>query len=959
MTVDKKISKIESLSREKLTELVQALLNKMGYTNISTEVEFISAELASPMSSIKEAFILFDETLTGNYDTNKLLEQIENYSNLFGFASYYIVSKRNISKGFIENVSSGSKKKINYLFRDKIIEYIDLHLEDYWSHDDVQLIGYERYYKDSIVRDSDLKSLKIFSDKYQKLLDIFIEPKIIHFDEDPETKTPVTKKISIDQIVSDKKSLIIAGDAGMGKSTLLKRIGESIINSNSEKTTKKLPVFITVNELHQYKYEVSAILNDKILPHFGEESLEGLYSNYKFILLIDSIDELEKEHQINIIKQLNYLYSKHDIRFILATRNQEKSVTVKGLESVKTYDIGRFNNQQIEQFVKRFFLNQQQRAESLLESLRENRVIEKLPVTPLTLSLISILYEENDLEIPATITDIYDNFNSLLIGKPLVTSKIELIDVSFRERILSLYGLELLQRKEHNPMEISEFKNHFRNYYASKTIPLRTGTLDEFLTYMIDNAGILHLKNDKYVAFSHDSFMEYYASLEIFKHQRELQEQYIENFFDINWQNSAIFYAGHSKDMNAFLEKINDKINKANDLNEYFAAISGAGFILQALFQTDNKTRKITVDNALEVNVKSLELLLKLASDDKFIFKSFRLPIIWMLNVLTFYDNFNSGTLREPLKLSFDDLLKQFKISEDETIGFKSLILGFTLNSKRINENTALEELVFKSPLLDSNILTIISEIGLQFLSEGSSKELKAEVNKQFKKAKPVLKGVLQTPTSKMRFSSFDVFHSDKKVKLVTEGKTDALILEHAFMVLRNGEVPYWTIKSSGNESGSAHEVNKSLMSAKSTIQDDEIVIGIFDHDSKGISEFNRLDGRLFTAIKNNTVKKHKDANIFAILIPIPGEKSHYLLPEQEYNYFELEHYLPFEFLKELDALKETQLSASKDIYSIKDGKKNSLMKKIVETLDKKMFEDFILLFNEVDQITGTNKIYD
>lgn len=959
MKVDKKIQKIETLSRDKFIDLMNALLGKMGYKNIIHEDEMIIAELSSPMSSIKEAFILFDESLTGNFDTNTLLEQIEKQSSIRGFASFHIVSKRNISKGFIESISAVSKKTINYLFRDKIIEYIDQHLEDYWSHDDVQLIGYERFYKDSIVRDSDLKSLKIFSDKYQKLLDIFIEPKIIHFDEDPETKTPVTKKITIDQIVADKKSLIIAGDAGMGKSTLLKRIGESIINSNSDKATKKLPVFITVNELHQYKYEVSAILKDTILPHFGEESLENLYTNYGFVLLIDSIDELEKEHQISIIKQLNHLYSQYNIRFILATRNQEKSVTVKGLESVKTYDIGRFNNQQIEQFVKRFFLNQQQRAESLLESLKENRVIEKLPVTPLTLSLISILYEENDLEIPATITDIYDNFNSLLIGKPLVTSKIELIDVSFRERILSLYGLELLKRKEHKPMEISEFKNHFRNYYESKTIPLRTGTLDEFLTYMIDNAGILHLKNDKYVAFSHDSFMEYYASLEIFKHQRELQDLYIENFFDINWQNSAIFYAGHSKDMNAFLVKINEKINTAGDLNEYFAAISGAGFILQALFQTDNKTRKITVDNALEVNVKSLELLLKLASDDKFIFKSFRLPIIWMLNVLTFYDNFNSGTLKEPLRLSFEDLIQQFKLSEDETVGFKSLILGFTLNSKRINEPNALEELVFKSPLLNSNILTIISEIGLQFLSEGSSKELKTEVNKQFKKAKPVLKGVLQTPTAKMRFSSFDVFHSDKKVKIVTEGKTDAVILEHAYIVLRNGEIPYWAIKSSGNESGSAHEVNKSLMSAKSTIHADEIVIGIFDHDSMGISEFNRLDNKLFTSIKNNTIKKHQDANIFAILLPIPGDKSHYLLPEQEYNYFELEHYLPFEFLKELDCLKETQLSDSKGIYSIKDGKKNTLMKKIVESVDRKMFEDFIFLFNEVDQITGNQKIYD
>lgn len=56
-------------------------------------------------------------------------------------------------------------------------------------------------------------------------------------------------------------------------------------------------------------------------------------------------------------------------------------------------------------------------------------MIDRLPMTPLTLSLISILFEETEFEIPATLSDIYDNFNTLIIGKAVVSTKIEFIDI--------------------------------------------------------------------------------------------------------------------------------------------------------------------------------------------------------------------------------------------------------------------------------------------------------------------------------------------------------------------------------------------------------------------------------------------------------------------------------------------------------------------------------------------------
>lgn len=959
MSKKNKFELIEALDFESLKSLAITLISKLGYEIKEQTDNYIIANINGPLSSSQHGFVLYDIALTGPLETETIVENIEKFIQKNGSTLVYIWSNFNISKGFQEGLRGKiSLNSIEFFGRDQIIELIEINLPDYWKHDDIGLIQYEKDFCDSIVRESELRSLKIFSEKYSKLLDIFIEPKIIHFYEDKETKTPTRKSISIDHILKDTKPCIISGEAGTGKSTLLKKIGEKIIFQNESLDKKNFPVFITVTELFDNQYDIISILNSKIGAYF-DVTLEEFYALYNLTILVDSIDELELEHQTKIVKQLDKLFKNYKIKYILGTRSSDKSLTIEGLKNLDAYNIARFSNQQIEQFISKFFINQQSRADKLLDALRENRIIEKLPITPLSLSLISILYEENDLEIPATITDIYENFNSLLLGKAVVSNKIEFIDISFKERILSIYALKLLNTPEKTPMTKKEFFEFFTKYFESKTIPLKKGTLEDVLSYLIENTGVLYLKNNTYVSFNHDSFMEYYAAVEIFKHQRELSSEYVNHFFDLNWQNSAIFYAGHSKDMPSFLAEINSKINSANSFGDFFSAINGAGYLLQALYQTDNKLRKKTVDIVLDVNIRALEFFIKLSSDEKLLFKSFKLPIIWLINLMFFHENFNSGTLRVPLKQAFNDLLEKYKNSPKSTSdGYKALTLALTLYSNRVNEKRELEELIYNSPLLEDNILLIISDLSLNLISNGDIKEMKKEVKKEFKKIPKPMKYLLDTPANKLRFTDYDIIKSKKNVKIVTEGKTDSVILEHAFMTLTNGSAPYWQIKPSGNESGGSHEVFKLLMSSKGLIEKDEFIIGIFDHDDAGLGDYNKLSSSVFETKILNSVKKHKDENIFAVLLPIPGELDHYMIKEQKFNYFAIEHYIPLEVLNELGALKTTPLSDSKGIYSIIDSKKSILEKKVTDTSDPGFFKHFIPLFECIDHLTGASIEY-
>lgn len=394
--IEEKISQIEVMEKSRFLEIIAQLLYKFGYTEVNTseDASYLLAKFSSPVNDEWHIFISFEEKLSGNVNYDTIIKKISELRSTDSFfSSIFIVSQLHISNGFRETIKKHiPNNNVVAWDRDQIIRFIDEKITEYWRHDDLILLDYEKHYCDSILKESELKKLKIFNEKYQKLLDIFITPTISHYYEDKETKTPLKKNIQIDYIIDGDKPIILSGEPGSGKSTTLKRIGEFIIKNNKGKVKKNLPVFITVTELFDYKFEVELLVVSKLVPFF-KQSIDEIFSDYNIILLVDSIDEFELENQIIISTKLINLFENKGVKFILGTRSAEKNVSIDKLKNCNNYHIQKFKNEQIQQFVNKFFFNQKSRAEKLLDALKENRVLEKLPITPLSLSLISILFQ--------------------------------------------------------------------------------------------------------------------------------------------------------------------------------------------------------------------------------------------------------------------------------------------------------------------------------------------------------------------------------------------------------------------------------------------------------------------------------------------------------------------------------------------------------------------------------------
>ena len=953
------IEKIEGLTKEELDDLMMKILSKREFESITPLEDCIKAKQKTFLNSSAAVFITFPFKLGGavGLDYHELGRSINIIREKYAANNVFVYSNLTITKGFQTSISNELKTiRITYIGRDELIGLVNDIFPEYWRHDDLRLIQYEKAYTEFVAKDSDLKKLKFPDDKYAKLLDIFIEPMLMRFYQDNKTNNPVSKKYTVNELIDHNESVIIEGEAGAGKSTLLKKIGVKLIEENTSTIKKKkLPIFVTSLDIFDADCSVSNAIREKMAT-FSEAPLSEITQLYDIHLLIDSIDELVDKHE-SILEELSKLEKLYAIKYYVATRNGDSLLSL-AQGRVSSFTIRKFNLTQIKLFLDKFFSGDAGKSSNLLDALRDNQMLDRLPITPLTLSLISILFEETEFEIPATISDIYDNFNTLIIGKAVVSSKVEFVDISFKERILSIYALKILEVPSHIPLSRDGFIDFFKGYFEGKSLPIKKGSLEDVLEYLIHNTGILFLKDGNKVQFTHDSYMEYYAALEIFKHRRDYESKLVENFYDPNRQNVAVFYAGESKDMPEFLKKIIEKLRATENITDCMAGIMGGGYLLQALYQTDNMLRKEVVIEALRLSLHNLHLFKMMAGDNMALFQNYKLPILSLINFVYFYESFNSITLAEPLKMSFEDKYKEFEErgKADMSIGYNLLELAFTLDSKRIRDQKALQQVIDTPELLRDANLNILANISVDLLGKDRYKEFKNEISKAARQLPEIQKKLVEQPMSKLRFSVLDNIQKPSKVKLLVEGKTDALVMEWAYMTLTDGNVPYWSINKAGKneEMSSCEEVRKTLEQSYAIWHSDpdSIIIGIFDHDSAGMKSFGSLDHHSFVEIEKGKIKKHKDGSIYGLCIPVPGEMDNYLQDKQEFNFFELEHYMGLEFLK--DVIKETAIPG---VYEI-TGDKMALAKRIRKENSPKAFSMFTILLQEIDKIANMHITY-
>lgn len=779
MTTKDKEIKLRQFSNEKEFRLFLIdLLKKMGYKDVWHTHKYGAPELGKDIIAKFSHKIEGDEWYAfvvkhgriggGSTELETIKNQIKQsfeypYEGINGeklkINKVKVITNENFTTGAQNSIISSPELSrygnFKFLWNESLIQDIDEYYPDFWLPGDAFTKEYSKESKRKILEEFELKDLsirRIEDKKIKKLLDIFIDPIITeNIKEDASiegkvTERMTTKKISLTNLCESTDNIIITGEAGSGKTKILNNIACQILDSQKNAEEKILPVKVKAKLLKENGFDILKSINI-VIKENAPDSYEKIdLTEYQKILFVDEIDSLNHSEKLDLINSLSEFASDKN-RFILSQRkNDNLNLKVPG-ENLKTVKVQNFNIKQIESFIDKFFEGND-RGQKFIQIIKESNLFSKLPTTPLTITLLSLLYDDNGYEIPATLTDIYEDFVQILFGKLEIRNRNDLLIFNIKKRLFSFIALKMLDERSFE-IKLDAFCDELNAFLKKKGYQQQTR--EDFIE-IINNSGVLFIDHMEMVGFKQQAFIEYLSSVEIYDHARSTHYEYmLQNFNDVVWQNTSIFFAGRSKDSPEMIHDLMRIIPNAT-LRDWFINVGGIGYLSQALYLTDVSERKKLILLSLENMVKSFYHIQELTQQDVPVFKNWPLPLIAMLLSDWFIENFKSITLKETLNEIFDELAIEYKNADinDFKGDFKLFLIASTLMHKNINDINAFQKLMDRDSFIKNPVLMISGDFLLMRYANADKKhivdDIKKRMEKQIKKYINALRYIIKEP---------------------------------------------------------------------------------------------------------------------------------------------------------------------------------------------------------------------
>ncbi len=446
----------------------------------------------------------------------------------------------------------------------------------------------------------ELEGKYLFSREGRNLSEFFVEPLVAAVDIpatfDVEDFTVILRKqrvpfSQLKTILRSNRRVILAGDPGVGKTVALtKFVIDSLNHAWNLAIQKKLekqveiPILIPAKELLQFT-EIRTLL-EKYVSSEGE-----VMGRLKIAqIFIDALDEVPPASRDEVLKRAVTLSQELTASLVVTSRKID--LIKNPPQGFERYELLPFEFGQ----ALRFF---QKRVSDgrILDALKDGleKIKYQMPMTPLALLLL-IEIAENYKEIPASLSELYDRFSDIALGKYDKEKGIEvLFEYRLKKRFLAELALKELLEKERLGIPTEEFVEFTRNYanlYGWDKDALK-GFVEE-----IERAGILDLKEE--VVFQHRSFLDYFAAFRIYDKWEDfanLEDFIAQIYFDDFWGDVALFYIGLRGDIRIELLNKVFEFQREGIITNIEKFLSGR--LLQAAWHSPTEIKYLGLEKAL------------------------------------------------------------------------------------------------------------------------------------------------------------------------------------------------------------------------------------------------------------------------------------------------------------------------------------------------------------------------
>lgn len=744
MNRTEKIEKIQNIDKETdLHDILMELLPKMGYKDVTlthergNNPEMGKDIVASMLDEIENkknwtAFVVKKGDVRGSSGgTKEINAQIE---ECFDFPWHSISKGKDNKISKVKVVTSGIYKtgavlkiiqdsfynnpNISLWSSVELVEYIDKFYPRYWLKGDKIYKHYIEVFQQKNREDDFTKTLGINNAKIQKIIDLAIKPKLLelHINNEGEMRRKWFETHDVGKL---NECALIVGESGSGKSTFFKQLANDIIYENALRNDyEHYPFILKFCDFKDCDFDVIKLLEKYLLQDDIKEiniDLDEILEKRNFVLFIDALDEIGttelKEKALASIQEFRIEFP--EIKIYCSSRPADSLLGSCQKLKFKYLEITGVSIQQAEQFIGKYFNEEQIKCKRLLKSLRDSHILDKLPKTPLTLALITAIFDESEMEIPATISDLYKNFVDLLLNKALKDSTLDLLKIGIHRSVLSYLGeyLHVSRKRQIDKKKLFEILTTFANERGHKY------DVNELISDLTQNVGLLIENERNEIEFKHLSFQEYFTAYQFYNHNINGKDNFINNFNDIWWQNVAIFYAGMTKDSPVLITEIL-KNSEPKNFHEYLINMSGIGYLMQALYNTPISARLEGLKRNITNANKAADFLLNTKEPEFEILKALFNTQYGVYKIISYWYEFHhtSVTLKEPQDNLFKELIEVIKnpdTGKDERFiaEYSAYLIASTLSDIDDYDLNYLKELLanadtknyFVTGLIDSN----------------------------------------------------------------------------------------------------------------------------------------------------------------------------------------------------------------------------------------------------------------
>jgi len=373
------------------------------------------------------------------------------------------------------------------------------------------------------------------------------------------------KFYSVDKAVNDFGKLVILGDPGSGKSTVLRYLAYSLCSKRIKGgfSSDLVPLLIKGAEFSKYVYHSSKSLSEYIIDHL-DKRYELLFTQKleegQLLLLVDGIDEINvpslKHDVVNRINAFIAQYPK--IKIVVSSRIiGYRETRLNG--NFSHLEVSKFSDDQIRQFVNNWYscifsdLNEKEsyienKAKELYLSIRENYSVLKMATNPLLVTIIALIHYQGST-LPEKRASLYDIATSTFLEhwvKQRDTKRNSILDKDLLIEILAPisfyihlnYSTGLITEKELKGKLTKKYME-INPYTAIKDVRTDIKDMIEFLR---EDAGFLYEKGfneegEPMFGFVHQTFQEYFTAIEFKTLWKEgkLSADFEKYIFSSNW----------------------------------------------------------------------------------------------------------------------------------------------------------------------------------------------------------------------------------------------------------------------------------------------------------------------------------------------------------------------------------------------------------------------------------------